>query len=228
LGGCYPTRGSIWKSLRHKDISRKISDFLWRTMHNSLKVGKFWAHIQDLEHRRTCTLCDEEDSIDHILVECSAPDCTRIWALCESLWHIKTPTVPWPGKHIGNLLGAPLANFTTPDGKRQPGLSRLYCIMMTESAHLIWRLRCEQRIDRGGKKHSLREIDRKWLTAMNMQVTIDSELTKLKYGKQKLPKQLVLRTWSGILNHDRDLPLDWIEYRVFSGYGPPVIIHPLV
>ncbi|KAI0683372.1 hypothetical protein BC835DRAFT_1471026 [Cytidiella melzeri] len=196
-------------------------------MHNSLKVGKFWTHIPTFEERSTCNLCDEEDSINHILAECVAPDCTRIWALCEALWQLKASATPWPGKHIGNLLGAPLADFTTPEGKRQPGLLRFYRIMMTESTHLIWRLRCERRIDREGETHSIREIDRKWMTAMNIRVTMDSELTKPKYGQRKLPKQLVLRTWSNVLNRDRDLPLDWIDHRVFSGYGPPVIIHPL-
>ncbi|KAI0683429.1 ribonuclease H-like protein [Cytidiella melzeri] len=218
LGGTYPHRGRIWKSLRHKDISRKISDFLWRVMHNSLKVGKFWAHIPNLEERSTCHLCDEEDTINRILAECVAPECLRIWALCKHLWNLKASVIPWLGKHLGNLLGAPLADFTTPDGKRQPGLSRLYRIMMTESAHLIWRLRCERRIDRKGETHSLTEIDRKWLTAMNMRVTMDSELTKPKYGKRKLPKHVVLRTWSNILDRDCDLPLDWIDHRVFSGW----------
>ncbi|KAI0694274.1 hypothetical protein BC835DRAFT_1205834, partial [Cytidiella melzeri] len=91
------------------------------------------------------------------------------------------------------------------------GLSQFYRIMMTKSTHLIWRLRCERHIDRKGEPHSIREIDWKWLTAMNIRVIMDSELTKPKYSKRKLPKQLVLQTWSNVLNRDHDLPLDWID-----------------
>ncbi|KAI0699470.1 ribonuclease H-like domain-containing protein [Cytidiella melzeri] len=137
LGGQYPTRATIWKSLRHKDIERKISNFLWKAMHHALRVGNYWTHIQSLEYRANCSICGEEDSIAHILTECDAPECTRIWTLCENLWRQKAPDIPWPGKHIGNILGAPLADFKTTNGRRLTGPSRLYRIMMTESAHLI-------------------------------------------------------------------------------------------
>ncbi|KAI0691222.1 hypothetical protein BC835DRAFT_1307565 [Cytidiella melzeri] len=48
-----------------------------------------------------------EANLDRTYHYCDAPECTRIWMLCVQLWAKKAPTIPWPGKHIGNLLGAP-------------------------------------------------------------------------------------------------------------------------
>jgi ribonuclease HI len=59
----YHTNSQIWQALRHKDVTRKISDFLWKVMHNSLRVGRYWSHIPGYEGRATCNLCDEEESI---------------------------------------------------------------------------------------------------------------------------------------------------------------------
>lgn len=46
IGGAPSTEASIWKSLRDIDVSRNISDFLWKAMHNARRVGKYWQHIQ--------------------------------------------------------------------------------------------------------------------------------------------------------------------------------------
>ena len=40
-----PTDEGIWRSIRHKDITRKIRDFLWKHMHGIYRLGKFWEHI---------------------------------------------------------------------------------------------------------------------------------------------------------------------------------------
>jgi len=44
-----PTDATIWHSLRHKDITRSIKTFLWKTMHNSQKIGEYWLRIPDYE-----------------------------------------------------------------------------------------------------------------------------------------------------------------------------------
>lgn len=83
LGGRTPTDAGLWHSLKHKDISRNISDFLWRVMHNSYQVGSYWMHIPEYEKRATCPKCDTEESMVHILVECDAPDREIIWKMAE-------------------------------------------------------------------------------------------------------------------------------------------------
>jgi ribonuclease HI len=68
-----PIDSAIWKSIRNKDITRKIREFLWKSMHNAHKCGKFWNNIPGLEQRATCPVCNEEESMEHILLECNAP-----------------------------------------------------------------------------------------------------------------------------------------------------------
>jgi hypothetical protein len=52
---------------------------------------------------------------------------------------------------LGNILGCGLPNFTK-DNKPLTGKNRLYKILVSESAFLIWKLRCERTI--GNKTHS--------------------------------------------------------------------------
>ncbi|KAI0094524.1 RnaseH-domain-containing protein [Irpex rosettiformis] len=219
----YPTNSHMWQALRHKDITRKISDFLWKVMHGAMRVGKYWSHIPGYEHRGICPTCGVEDSMDHILVECTATDCTRIWELCHQIWLKKTNQVPWPPKHIGNILGAPLADFCDNEQVRQTGLSRLYRIMMTESAHLIWRLRCERRIDSpddGNFTHTIGEVDRRWMAVMNTRLRLDCEMTRQKYGKKALSEQIVQTTWCGLLENEHRLPPNWATSGFLVGMGP--------
>ena len=102
-------RATTGGAIRHKDISRNISDFLWRTLHQSQRVGRYWRHIPNYEQRSMCELCDEEESMDHILTECNSPERRLIWGMAESAWRKKHHT--WPEPHLGNIIGAPLAQF---------------------------------------------------------------------------------------------------------------------
>ncbi|KAI0342569.1 ribonuclease H-like protein [Trametopsis cervina] len=221
LSGRMPTDATIWHSLRHKDISKNISDFLWRTMHNSQRVGKYWRHIPSLEPRAICPLCDEEESMQHILTECESPAKQLVWRLAESAWMRKHHA--WPPLHLGNILGAALADFSDNNGKRAPGASRFFRILVTESAHLVWKLRCERRIhhdDDPTKKHTDREVEARWRTALNIRLRLDCEMTKAKYGKRALSRDVVLRTWSGLLKDEDQLPADWTETGFLVGMGP--------
>ncbi|KAI0691769.1 hypothetical protein BC835DRAFT_1407214 [Cytidiella melzeri] len=193
------------ETLKHKDIIKKVSDFLWKSMHNALQVGEYWAHIPGFEQWALCTVCKQEESIEHILTDCNAPECKQIW-------YCKAPHIPWPHRNLGNILGAALAEFKTTTNTPLRGASCLYCILMTRSAHMIWRLRCERHIDRQHLQHpahSLAKIDNKWLTAMNTQPTIDRELTQSKYGKKAIAKHVVLCTWGGLFHDNHTLPTDW-------------------
>ena len=49
---------------------------------------------------------------------------------------------------LGRVLGCGLAKIRDQRGKTLKGSSRLFMIVVSESAYLIWRLRCEWRIER--------------------------------------------------------------------------------
>jgi ribonuclease HI len=86
-----PTDEMIWRSIRNKDISRNIRDFLWRCLHDSYKCGVYWWNIPGFEQFATYHFCGADENVEHVLVEC-ADDLARIsiWDLCTQLWENET------------------------------------------------------------------------------------------------------------------------------------------
>ncbi|KAJ6596403.1 hypothetical protein DFH09DRAFT_894212, partial [Mycena vulgaris] len=41
----FPSTAQVWKSTRHKDFSRQIKNFLWKSLHSAHRIGSFWKHI---------------------------------------------------------------------------------------------------------------------------------------------------------------------------------------
>jgi hypothetical protein len=78
----YHTQHHIWTALRHKDVTKKVSNFLWKVMHDALRIGKYWTHNPVFESHAICDLCNEEESIDHVLTDCVSNECKHIWAFC--------------------------------------------------------------------------------------------------------------------------------------------------
>lgn len=105
------------------------------------------------------------------------------------------------------------------------GKSRLFKIIVLESAHLIWKLRCERVIKNEGikeKYHTETEIYNRWVHAINMRFKFDRLLTDTKrYGKKALKVETVLKTWSGILLNKDNLLDNWIRKTgVLVGMAP--------
>jgi ribonuclease HI len=89
------------------------------------------------------------------------------------------------------------------------GMTRLYKIIITESAHLIWRVRNERVIQNAGLASSAK-IRNRWLKTINNRLAIDCAMTdKLKYGKKALKASLVKGTWRKTLKDERTLAKDW-------------------
>ncbi|KAJ7698529.1 hypothetical protein B0H16DRAFT_1349472 [Mycena metata] len=205
------TAASIWKSIRHKDISRNIRNWLWKSMHNAHRVGKYWEHIPECGERANCVHCGAEESLQHILLECPSPGQSEVWALAEKFW--KQKYSDWPEMSMGLLLGGSLASFKDERGKPLAAKSRLYRILVSESAHLIWKLRCDSVIGRAGIPPTVSEVHNRWVKIMNGRLEMDINLTnKLKYGKQHVvTPSLVLDTWKGTLHREGELPDDWLR-----------------
>ncbi|KAJ7655883.1 hypothetical protein B0H17DRAFT_956270, partial [Mycena rosella] len=145
-----PPPAQIWKSIRHKDFTRQIRNFLWKSMHNAHCIGKFWKHIPECEEKGICQFCPgETEDLEHILLTCQRPGRKMIWKLAEELWLKKNPT--WPELSIGNILGCGLASFTGADGKPFKGNERLYRILISESMCMIWKIRCDCVIGKAGE-----------------------------------------------------------------------------
>jgi ribonuclease HI len=174
-----PNDAAIWLSMRSKDITRTIRVFLWKVMHNAHRCGDYWLKIPDFEHRDKCPVCDIEDSMAHILTGCNAPGQKEIWLLAKGLWLTKHNV--WPNvDNLGVITGCGLAQFQNIKGQRKLGAERLYRIIMTESAHLIWRMRCERIIERNNREqwHTAQEIKNRWYGAINKRLALDQAMTR--------------------------------------------------
>jgi ribonuclease HI len=203
--GLSPTNQLIWHSMRHEDLSRNIRDYMWKSMHGALKIGDYWSNIPGLEDRGECTLCGQTETMEHILTICATPARKQIWDLVNSLWLKRHNEAFEPS--LGNVLGCGMPNFTA-DEKPLTGKTRLYKILISESAFLIWKLRCERAI--AGKTHSETEIHNRWIGTINSRLTIDCVLTDARaFERKALSGKLIQSTWHKCLMNESDLPDDW-------------------
>ena len=210
-----PTESAIWRGIRHKDIRREVRYFLWMAAHDAYMIGTNWQRTNyslELQQRGNCEVCGCTETMEHILSECEAPGQSQIWRMAKGLW--KKRNGKWPRPSLGAVLSSPIAPFITKKGKPKTGDARLYRIIMSESAHLIWKLRNEgviRETDEAPRNHaSEEEIAARWNAAINARLTEDCALTNAgKYGKRALKPGLVERTWSKVLNQEDNLPPEW-------------------
>ncbi|KAJ7101781.1 hypothetical protein C8R44DRAFT_641334 [Mycena epipterygia] len=199
--GALPPARKIWKSTRDKDISRSIRFFLWMLVYGGYKVGQFWDKIPNHRQRGWCGRCDTHESMEHILTQCNEPGQKEVWDLASELWRMKT------GKNLRPTIGQIMAGGVTNCGT--PGETRLYKIIITESAHLIWRIRNERVIQQNGPA-PLAKIQNRWLKTINNRLAVDCAMTNdLKYGKKALKESLVKMTWKKTLKDERTLGRNW-------------------
>ncbi|KAF9234528.1 hypothetical protein BU15DRAFT_52534 [Melanogaster broomeanus] len=224
ISGTTPTEPQIWNSLRDRDIPRAIRNFLWKVLHNAYKIGEYWQLMANYELRGSCHLCGETETMEHILLECDkSVAITTIWQLSKDLWQKRETT--WPTITFGTVMGSQLVMFRDGRNKKIEGKTRLFRILVTEAAHLIWKLRCERAIKFEGRDelfHSSTEIHNRWIASINTRLKTDKLLANpAKYGKKAIKPELVLKTWSGVLMDEHDLPDDWIRQTgVLVGIAP--------
>ncbi|KAJ6524577.1 hypothetical protein B0H19DRAFT_1340608 [Mycena capillaripes] len=198
--GKTPTVENIWKSVRHKDISRQIRTFLWKAIHGAHRVGKFWEHIPGYEDRALCHFCGETESLEHILFQCQAPGQYEVWKLAGELWKMKFDTMP--AHRWGESWDAALHHSSRRRSRSHPG--------------------CEHVIGRDGESHSDAEIHNRWVHTLNKRLEIDQSMACDYHQDKKLVlPSLVLQTWSRTLLSEERLPKDWLrEPKVLVGIVP--------
>ncbi|KAF7790926.1 hypothetical protein EIP86_001884 [Pleurotus ostreatoroseus] len=191
-----PSVSAIWSALRVPDVRRPLWDFFWKALHGVHKCGPYWAHIPGYESRADCPLCPgQSESLEHILLQCSAPERSLSWALARTAWVSRGRE--WPAMSFGLILGALSASFAKANGRPDGAISRLFRFLISETAYLIWRLRCERRIGRlddPTRFFSTVEIIARWNDCMT-RLTVDRAAARLEvFGGRSLPPQLVLDT----------------------------------
>ena len=172
------TEGSIWTEIHNPAIRTKVQQFLYKSMHSVQKIGSYWKNIPEYEHCHLCQSCQVPESMKHILTECNEQCLETIWNMASAFWpHNK---IPWPTISLGVFLGcgslAPKCSPTPANNEDHPnkqnkGAKRLMNILISESAYLIWVLRCERAID--DKMHTIAKVEKRWLRAINKRLIDD-------------------------------------------------------
>ncbi|KAJ7829234.1 hypothetical protein B0H13DRAFT_1916632 [Mycena leptocephala] len=128
------------------------------------------------------------------------------------MWRMKT------GEDLKPTLGEIMACAAKKKG--DTGTTRLYRILVSESAHLIWRLQNERVINQKDPA-SHREIHNRWLKQINNRLALDCAMTDdVKYGKKAIKVSLVKGTWRKVLKDERHLSRHWPrEVGVLVGIG---------
>lgn len=230
LSGRIPTDATVWTSIsKDKDLSRNVKAFLWKCVHNAHKCGPYWQRIPKYEERAICSACDgtEIESINHILFECQYGVQSQVWKLAKEMLRMKK--IDWPqNMGLGHVLACQLANLKDEHGAKRRGASRLFRIVVSECAYLIWKLRCERLFDRlpdePEREISSTEVINRVTHTLNTRLAVDRILTdSRRFGKQAIRDELVLQTWSGTLKNEQNLPPDgWIRWKsgVLVGITP--------
>lgn len=140
------TPAMLWKSIRHKDIARKVSDFLWRCLHDSLKIGPFWRNVRGLESRESCVVCGTPETIEHMLTECNADATIEVRSLLGRIIRKRTgkPMQLSLGQLLGSALLTVAKNEDDDEDEDTAAQNRFLRIAITEAVYLIWKLRCER------------------------------------------------------------------------------------
>ena len=179
-------------------------------------IGKYWRHIDGYEEREFCGTCNETESMDHILTQCKEKHTQLIWDLAKNLWPYRN--IPWPEIDMGTILGCGCINLRTERQRRdnqqrnekttRRGPTRLFQIILSESAYLIWVLRCERVIQE--KTIHEGEIQARWYRAINERLTID-KVTATKIKRNGNFTRTVVETWETALKKDGEIPANWMH-----------------
>ncbi|KAL1700579.1 hypothetical protein EV121DRAFT_283310 [Schizophyllum commune] len=210
------TEGQVWRGFRNKAIMPECANFLWTSVHNAYMVGSKWLEIYDgsrPEHdekraRATCKKCNVMESMEHILFQCDSPGQKQIWDLAERLW--RETGRDWRAPNFGTVMGAACAVFTDREGERIRHLERLWVIIITTSAYLIWKIRCERVIRNDAIDFSPREVQSRWRSELNRRLDLDRRMTHKRHEKKALTEGLVISTWRPVIRDFKSLPPRWV------------------
>jgi hypothetical protein len=215
LMGQEESNESIWGSTRIKILRLRISQFLFRAIHGAFKIGKFWSNMM-IPERMMCQICDEEESMTHILTECRSPARIMIWDQAKELWLHQDNT--WPPINFSTTIGCGLLKINwNPDTNQcktqSRGATRLLRILMAEASYLTWTMRCERVIQ--GKTHMNTEAKAAWIKVINKRLNLN-KITVTKIVRKKKLINLVKDTWElALKKQNKDLPQNWITRNEF-------------
>ncbi|OSD06063.1 RnaseH-domain-containing protein [Trametes coccinea BRFM310] len=207
-------QGEVWRALRRDPVVKKTRDFLWKTLHGVYRVGRYWNNIQGHEARARCALCGDEDSMEHILQECSSMEVGLVWKLVSTA--LARAGVAVPAKpSFGLYMAAPALSVTGDGGKIKPGPTRLVRTVIPEAAHLVWKLRCRRVIEWAAqplRRYSVAEVRNEWIAMLNKRVREEQLAAAAPFLKpNKITVGKIRETWTPLLDTSEVADESWAE-----------------
>jgi len=111
------TDATIWLNTQKKVIRPIIQQFIYKTMHGTHLVRKYWRNIDGYEEQETCSTCNETESMHHIMVQCRENSTHLIWKLVKDFWPHRN--IPWPNIDLGTILRCGCINMQLESPRRQ-------------------------------------------------------------------------------------------------------------
>jgi ribonuclease HI len=214
------TNGAIWRTIRTNPIRLKIRQFFYKTIHETHKIGRFWLNIEGFQQRAACRPCNDDETMNHILIECTHPTTQLIWELAKETWPHSESS--WPEITLGTIIGCGALQIKTGthQGQRRDaatpntpkpnaGATHLIKILISEAAYSIWVLRCERVIR--GHEHTERETRAAWRKILNRRISEDTT-TATRVRRKPNYIKLIKNTWETALQkHHGSIPENWIR-----------------
>ncbi|KAH9910803.1 uncharacterized protein BXZ73DRAFT_57709 [Epithele typhae] len=205
---------TLWTSLRKKDlITKEARQWMWMVLHDAYWIGNKWLEASmpaDLQDRAFCTHCNSLEDMTHILFACEEPGREIVWDLLTEHW--QNAGGPLIAPTWGSVLGAACVPIVDDEGARKTTLERRWTILATESAHLIWKLRCERVIGRENEPFSEIEVRNRWYATLDRRLDLERRYAALTEGRKRAKRlHAVEAIWAPLIQDDEDLPPNWVE-----------------
>ncbi|KAI0323858.1 hypothetical protein GY45DRAFT_1263915 [Cubamyces sp. BRFM 1775] len=146
--------------------------------------------------------------MEHILFSCTATGREEIWTLLRNLWEstgVRRPDPSW-----GSIAGAACMAFWTESKRHNIIAEKRWWTLAVESAHLIWKLHCEQVIANEGAEFSMQEVASRWFAPLDRCISLERRIVALSPVKCRTKLAGVLElVWAPILDSS-DLPPNWV------------------
>ncbi|KAH9930410.1 uncharacterized protein BXZ73DRAFT_6922, partial [Epithele typhae] len=112
----------------------------------------------------------------------------------------------------GTIVAAGNAEIKMRNGKRNHDAEKRWAILVSETAYLIWKLRCERVIANDGEELSEREIVNRWYATIDRRLTLDRRVASLTESDKKRKALIasVERVWGKLLEDSESLRHDWV------------------
>ncbi|EJD46020.1 hypothetical protein AURDEDRAFT_20743, partial [Auricularia subglabra TFB-10046 SS5] len=198
--GYVPSSKSVWKDLQDCSISRNVWVFLWKGIHGGHKIGDYFrAMPEPWRGKGMCPSCGVVESMEHILFVCPDSGQEVIWGLVKNFLARKKLDID---VNMGLVWGS--ASFRAIYAPNTDSVSRAFRIVVSESAFLAWKIRCERRIEHGDDVEWRLDDDAvqtRWQDAMKKRVCQDYRLLNRRiYGRFAVKRYVVKETWADLFD----------------------------